>query len=77
VFVSKKHLRLKLQRSIADANKRVVEVGGGGWIELDLDDRPAEPILKAWITGSHSIFSGASRASTTAAKSKSPRKSKR
>ncbi len=77
LFLSKKLMRLKLERSAADAKRRGFEVGAGGWVKLDLDGLPPQPILKAWIAESYSLYSGTGAAQPARASSKSGRKSGR
>ncbi|MBK7645051.1 MAG: hypothetical protein IPJ19_18725 [Planctomycetes bacterium] len=70
LFLSEEHLRLKLGRSVAQAKKRGVAVGAAGWIKLDLDDLPPQPMLKAWIAESYALFAGKDRAKAPASKPK-------
>jgi len=77
LFLSDKQLRLKLGRSVADAKQRGFTVGAAGWLKLDLDELPAQPILKAWIAESYAHFAGVGQTSPTPAKSNPRRRSGR
>lgn len=56
LFVSREHVRLKLERSSAEARKHGAEVGAGGWTKLALGAVPAQAILKRWIGESYELL---------------------
>lgn len=69
LFVSREHVRLKLEHSVAEARKLGAEVGAGGWTKLALDALPARAILGRWIAESHALL-GASAPSKAGPKRK-------
>lgn len=56
LFVSREHLRLKLESSIGEARQHGAEVGTGGWTKLALDALPSGALLKRWIAESHALL---------------------
>ena len=58
LFVSGDSLRLKLDRSIAEARKHSAQVGAGGWTRVSLDALPPVPVLRRWIAESHGLIGG-------------------
>jgi len=75
LFVSREHLRLKLERSIGEARQHGAEVGAGGWTKLALDALPSRATLKRWIAESHGLL-GAVRARSSTTKRKTATKRK-
>ena len=58
LFVSGKCVRLKLDRSIAEARRHGAQVGLAGWAKVASDALPPAAVLKRWIAEGHGLIGG-------------------
>lgn len=55
-------VRLKLQRSLAEAKRRGYEGGANGWVKITLPSEDPPAVLATWVDESRSTVTGAGRA---------------
>jgi hypothetical protein len=74
--VAKDCVRLKLDRSAAEARKLGAQVGAGGWAKVESDGMPPAAVLKRWVAESYGLIGGARAGKKPAAATTASRKRK-
>ena len=58
LFVSATELRLKLDASVAEAQRLGFTVGANGWVTARVDVLPNLAVIRKWIAESHALAGG-------------------